>query len=559
MTIDLEIAEQLLKNKIVDKNKAKEIISVCRANKIFVLDYIYENNICNASVINKILEELYEIPFIEMDMIRPDQKLINKYTYSLLKKHKFVPIREYEDGTLLVAVGDVFNFIGLSNVRLGHIGNINILQSTDAQIDKFITSLEAIEKTTNALDKLESKKDIQDKLKEIHLTDEEEDVLNTPSVQLLDSIIKEAIAFRASDIHIEPNDKLVKVRYRVDGDLIERMKFSIEYYPAICARLKIMSGINIAERRIPQDGRINMMVNNIEYDFRTSTLPTVYGEKFVIRILDKNAFNLTRKELGFSDEENKLIDKTLEHPHGIVLLTGPTGCGKSTTLYSFLKDLNKPQVNIITVEDPVEYTLDGVNQTQVNSKANMTFAVALRSILRQDPDIIMIGEIRDNETAQIAIRAAITGHLVLSTLHTNDAPGAIVRLEDMGISNYLVADALVCVISQRLVKKLCPMCKRKTKTTMGEMSMLGITSPINIFKAEGCQYCNHTGYKGRVAVHEIMYVNDVMRNAINNNVTLEELRKLATENGMVDLYTACKNYVVTGVTSFAELISLSVE
>jgi len=387
----------------------------------------------------------------------------------------------------------------------------------------------------------------------------EDDVINNPAVRLVDSIIKEAIPYRASDIHIEPFEKTVKVRYRIDGDLQIRAEFPIEAFSAICARLKIMSGLNIAERRIPQDGRINLKIGGKEYDFRVSTLPTVFGEKFVIRILDKTSFHFTREDLGFTESENAVVDKMLARPHGIILLTGPTGCGKSTTLYSFLKEVNDPTVNIVTVEDPVEFTMQGVNQTQVNTKANMTFAAALRSILRQDPDIIMIGEIRDEETAEIAVRAAITGHIVFSTLHTNDAPGAILRLEDMGVEDYLVADALVGVIAQRLVKRLCPACKKKGRTNAKEMEILGITEPISIARPQGCQFCNNTGYKGRVAVHELMYMNESMKNAVLTERNLEVLRKLSIENGMVPLWNSCRNLVYKGVTSLQELMSLNVE
>ncbi|MBQ2711961.1 MAG: type II/IV secretion system protein, partial [Clostridia bacterium] len=366
-----------------------------------------------------------------------------------------------------------------------------------------------------------------------------------------------AIPFRTSDIHIEPFEKIVRVRYRIDGDLQDRAEFLIESYPAICARLKILAGLNIAERRIPQDGRINLNINGTEYDFRVSTLPTVYGEKFVIRILDKTAFRFTRTELGFTPEENSTIDKILAHPYGIVLITGPTGCGKSTTLYSFLKELNRPEVNIVTVEDPVEYTLQGINQTQVNAKANMTFASALRSILRQDPNIIMIGEVRDEETAQIAIRAAITGHLVFSTLHTNDAPGSVSRLMDMGVQSYLVADSLVGVISQRLVKRLCPVCKKKGKTNPREMEILGLDQPINICRPQGCQFCNNTGYKGRIAVHEVMYLSDELREMITKRMSHEEISAQAEKDGMVTLFNACRNYVLKGITSIAELLSIA--
>ena len=387
----------------------------------------------------------------------------------------------------------------------------------------------------------------------------EGDVVNNPSVRLVDSIIKEAIPYRASDIHIEPFEKTVKVRYRIDGDLQERAEFPTTAYSAISARIKIMSGMDIAERRIPQDGRINLVVGGKEYDFRISSLPTMFGEKFVIRVLDRSSFNFSREDLGFTDAENEMLDKMLTRPHGIILLTGPTGCGKSTTLYSFLKEINKPNVNIVTVEDPVEYVMAGINQTQVNVKANMTFAIALRSILRQDPDIIMVGEMRDEETAEIAVRAAITGHLVFSTLHTNDAPGSITRLQDMGVEDYLVADSLVGVIAQRLVKRLCPACKKRSKTTQKEMEILGLDAPVNIFRPQGCQFCNNTGYKGRIAVHEMMYINDNMRNAIVTEKNLENLRDIAKENGMVTLWNSCKNLVFKGITSLQELLTLNME
>jgi type IV pilus assembly protein PilB len=383
--------------------------------------------------------------------------------------------------------------------------------------------------------------------------------VNNPSVRLVDSIIKEAVQYRASDIHIEPFEKSVKVRYRIDGDLQERAEFPINSYSAICARIKIMAGLNIAERRMPQDGRINMLVGGKEFDFRVSSFPTVFGEKFAIRVLDKSLFRFTRSDLGFTDDENLLIDKMLAKPHGIILLTGPTGCGKSTTLYSFLKEKNTSAVNIVTIEDPVEYIMAGINQTQVNAKANMTFSAALRSILRQDPDVIMIGEMRDEETAEIAVRAAITGHIGFSTLHTNDAPGAITRLEDMGVPDYLVADALVGVIAQRLVKRLCPECKKKSKTNAKEMEILGINEPISIYRPQGCQFCNGTGYKGRIAVHEIMYMNENMRNAVAREKNLEVLRDLAKQNGMITLWSSCKSLVEKGETSFRELMTLNIE
>ena len=430
------------------------------------------------------------------------------------------------------------------------------------QIDRYVDSIAAVRSTTEALDDLSTEGEASAFSSKRAQPEEEvveNDVINNPSVRLVDSIIRGAVLYRASDIHIEPFEKVVKVRYRIDGDLQERAEFPINSYSAICARIKIIAGLDIAERRVPQDGRINMTVGGKEFDFRVSTLPTVFGEKFVIRVLDKTSFRFTRSDLGFTEEENVLIDKMLAKPHGIILLTGPTGCGKSTTLYSFLKEVNTSAVNIVTVEDPVEYIMSGINQTQVNTKANMTFSAALRSILRQDPDIIMIGEMRDEETAEIAVRAAITGHIVFSTLHTNDATGAITRLEDMGVADYLVADALVGVIAQRLVKRLCPECKRRAKTNPKETEILGLDEPISIYRPQGCQFCNGTGYKGRIAVHEIMYMNENMRAAVTRERNLEVLRDLAKQNGMVTLWNSCKTLVEKGVTSIQELMTLNVE
>ncbi|MDD4815693.1 MAG: GspE/PulE family protein [Clostridia bacterium] len=561
MNLYNEILLHLVYKKLIKKNQIQTILDEIKTKKMKLAEYLVENNICDLSTYFSILGDFLNIPFVDMGMLDVDQELLEKFSLSFLKKHKIVPICVDKNAVMLVAVGKPIDVMAKSIISTFYNGAVDYVFVPQKQIDTFIDSIVAVKSTANALSDLEREKN---KKTEKVLSqdgkqfDKNTDVINAPAVRLIDSFIKEAIPFRASDIHIEPYENDVKVRYRIDGDLSDRVSFPIESYPAVCARLKIISGMNIAERRIPQDGRINMVVNGAEYDFRVSTLPTVYGEKFAIRILDKSSFNFSRKDLGFTMEENLVIDKILGHPHGLILLTGPTGCGKSTTLYSFLKEVNKAQVNIVTVEDPVEYTMKGVNQTQVNTKANMTFATALRSILRQDPDVIMIGEIRDEETAQIGIRAAITGHLVFSTLHTNDAPGAVTRLMDMGVSSYLVGDSIVGVISQRLVKKLCPMCKKKSKTTEKEMQILGLDTPATICRPSGCQFCNDSGYKGRMAVHEIMYVNEKLRNLINKKTSVEEIRKVAEENGMISLTDSCKDAVLNGNTSIAEYLSLNV-
>ena len=562
MDNNYELLQFYIYKKLIKKKEAEEVLEECKKLNTTAREYLLAKEIITEQTELEALGEYLCMPYVEIDMLDIDRSIFDLFSFDFMKKHKIVPVSFDNDGKLLVATGKPLSVHTISAMSVQFDCKVDYILVPGVQVDRYVDSISAVISTTMALDDLNTEKTEQQinsqKSAQVGTT-KEDDVINNPSVRLVDSIIKEAIPYRASDIHIEPFEKVVKVRYRIDGDLQQRAEFPIEAYSAICARLKIMSGLNIAERRIPQDGRINLTIGGKEYDFRVSTLPTVYGEKFVIRILDKTSFQFTRADLGFTEEENKVVDKMLQRPHGIILLTGPTGCGKSTTLYSFLKEVNDSKVNIVTVEDPVEYTMNGINQTQVNPKANMTFATALRSILRQDPDIIMIGEIRDEETAEIAVRSAITGHIVFSTLHTNDAPGAIIRLEDMGVDDYLVADALVGVIAQRLVKRLCPACKKKGRTNTKEMEILGLTEPITIARPQGCQFCNHTGYKGRVAVHEIMYMNEKMKNAVITLKSLDELRALSIENGMTPLFNSCKSLVEKGVTSIQELMSLNIE
>ena len=560
MDLNYEILQYYAYKKIIRRRQMKSIYEDCTRLHMPIEAYMTAKGYCTQVTALAAMGEFFCMPYCEMGLLEVDRSLLQNVTFAFLRKHKFIPVSVDKKGVLLVAVARPLDVSAMSMVSRIHIGPKDFILVPSVQIDIFIDSIVAVQSTADALQDLQENRDreLTDAARDLptSLIEKDDDVINNPSVRLVDSVIKEAIPFRASDIHIEPFEKVVKVRYRIDGDLHRRAEFPIESYPAICARLKILAGISIAERRIPQDGRISMTINETDYDFRVSTLPTVYGEKFVIRILDKTSFNWTRSELGFTDEENAVINKILAHSYGIVLLTGPTGCGKSTTLYSFLKEINKPTVNVITVEDPVEYTLHGVNQVQVNPKANLTFASALRSTLRQDPDVIMVGEIRDEDTAEIAVRAAITGHLVFSTLHTNDAPGAIVRLEDMKVSDYLVADALVGVIAQRLVKRLCPVCKKRGRTNEAEMKILGTDEPVSIFRPQGCRFCNHTGYKGRVAVHEIMYMSDKIKRAVTSGEPLERLREMAEEEGMSDLWSCCKKLVLGGVTDISELMSL---
>ena len=561
MNINRDLLNFYIHKKIIKKKEAKRILDDCDRLKTSVREYMLAKEYVTEVKELPVLGGYYSLPHVEIDMLDIDKELFGLFSLEFMKRYKILPVSRNAEGKVLIATSNPLDCAAMSAISTRLVCPVDLVLVPPGQIDRYIDSIAVAKSTSEALDDLntEGEADLLSKRAVANETVAENDVVNNPSVRLVDSIIREAVPYRASDIHIEPFEKVVKVRYRIDGDLQERAEFPINSYSAICARIKIMAGLDIAERRTPQDGRINMIIGGKEFDFRVSSLPTMFGEKFVIRVLDKTSFRFSRDDLGFTEKENVYIDKMLSKPHGIILLTGPTGCGKSTTLYSFLKEVNTSAVNIVTVEDPVEYVMQGINQTQVNAKANMTFATALRSILRQDPDIIMIGEMRDEETAEIAVRAAITGHLVFSTLHTNDATGAITRLEDMGIADYLVADALVGVIAQRLVKRLCPECRKRSKTTPAEMRILGINEPITIYRPHGCQFCNNTGYKGRVAVHEIMYMNENMRGAVVRERNLEVLRLLARQNGMVTLWSSCRNLVLSGITSIQQLMTLNVE
>ena len=492
----------------------------------------------------------------ELEKITVDPDIARSYPVSFLRRHGVFPLYRDTQGVTVFAIADPRNALSVGAVRMSCEGRIGFVACTEEQTSALIDAVFVAKNTDTAIKVLSSDRDTKqshsatDKQSSYHLED-------APAVILVDSLIKEALQLGASDIHIEPYEDGIRVRYRIDGELSDRATLPVFALDEICARIKIMAEMDIAEKRLPQDGHIVIREEGREYDLRVSTLPTVNGEKFVLRILDKSRLSFTRSQIGFDCSDSELIDKILSSPHGIILLTGPTGCGKSTTLYAFLNEINKNSINIVTVEDPVEYTMKGINQTQINPKIDLTFAGALRSILRQDPDVIMVGEIRDEETAQIATRAAITGHLVFSTLHTNDAPGAVTRLADMGVSPYLVADSVVAVISQRLVKKLCPNCKKEKQASQREKMMLGVSQsePCRIFSACGCSYCSKTGYRGRTAVHEIMYMNEELRSTVSQGKTAaKEIRKIALQNGMRELSVSCARKVLDGTTDIREYL-----
>lgn len=494
-------------------------------------------------------------PSVDLEKIHIDKTLVNLIPVSIARLHNMVPVR-LQKNKLFVAIDDPLNFIALDDARMVSGKEILPLLSTKESVESTINSLYGNENAEQAIEEFTRESILEDAID----ANADPEISNAPIVKLVNSIIDQAVKAKASDIHIEPMEDEVRIRLRVDGQLYNALTVPKSAQPATITRSKIMGGMNIAEKRIPQDGRYHLKISEREIDIRMSTLPTVFGEKVVLRLLDRANFLISKEGLGFTKENIRKFDMLLNNPHGIVLVTGPTGSGKSTTLYAMLSELNKISHNIITVEDPVEYTMKGINQVQVNPKAGLTFATGLRSILRQDPDIVMIGEIRDEETVQIAIRTAITGHLVLSTLHTNDAPSSISRLIDMGVPPYMLAASLMGIISQRLVKKICPHCKRKYKPTAFDLASVGLPPDWNgeTYKGTGCTYCNNTGYKGRIAVHEILIINKIVREMINNNASINDIRNHAiTKDGMSTIKQECLKLMLKGETSIEEVIDLA--
>ena len=493
----------------------------------------------------------------------PNQDLISQIPISVVKKNKVFPLGYAEDNmnVILLAMADPLDMFAQDDISIMTGCNIRVVVATTRDImlsiDKYYDQGEihmaleeyAKEKKLGAFGEVEEETLNQDTIN------------NSPIVMMVSDIIDKAVRQEASDIHIEPLEKMIRIRYRIDGVLYQVSTYDINLLGAMIARVKIIGGMDIAEHRKPQDGRITHHLGRSEYDIRVSILPTVYGEKAVMRITSKTSFTRDKSQLGFKPRELEQFDYILKNPHGIVLVTGPTGSGKSTTLYAALSELNKEGVNIITVEDPVEANLPGVNQVQVNPKAELTFESSLRSILRQDPDIIMIGEIRDTQTAQIAVQASITGHLVVSTLHTNSSAGTITRLEDMGIEPYLIADAVTGVIAQRLVRRLCPACKKMRPATEHEKEFIGVpvAEELNIYEPCGCEQCGGKGYKGRIGVYEIMRMTPELKRIISHKEGAEAIKAQSLKDGMYTLRMSAAECVVDGITSFEEMMKVSFE
>ncbi|MCR5515021.1 MAG: Flp pilus assembly complex ATPase component TadA [Lachnospira sp.] len=559
----VKLGSLLVSKNVISNEQLDSALKEQRQRGLMLGETIVALGFASQSQINEALCESLGIEFVDMRAVEVPEEILNLLDDTFMRKNLLVPLgfRQDEGGSLKVAMADPTNIYAMDDVNIitgkqviPYLADGNAIK---AFLDRVISSKEA----QNIIDKYKKEQENAiSKEEEDRERDRQANIESAPIVVLINNLIEAAVRNRASDIHIEPFKDNIRVRYRIDGSLREVLSYESSLYGAIITRIKIISGMDISEKRKPQDGRITINVDDKEYDIRVSGLPTIYGEKFVMRIAAKEGFNKEASELGFSERDLKVFNDILKNPHGIILVTGPTGSGKSTTLYTALSSLNKKDVNIITVEDPVEANIDGVNQVQVNTKANLTFANALRSILRQDPDIIMIGEIRDSETAQIAVRASITGHLVVSTIHTNSTAATVARLEDMGVENYMIADSVVGIIAQRLVRKLCS-CKQERQATDSEKKLLGksLEEDVKIYEPVGCKLCNGTGYYGRTAIYEIMKITPAIKKLIIENAGADRILEEAKKEGMLSLKDSASLSVLEGVSSMAEMIKATYE
>ena len=520
-------------------------------------ELLVEKGIVTEKDILGALEFQLGIPYMDLEKYTIDYNIASKVPESIARRYRAIAVG-IDDNKLKAAMKDPLDIFALDDLKLCTGMEIIPLIASGQEIDKLINQIYTSAKTKNIVCEVE--KQIQEEAPRYEVEESKEHTDHAPMIQLVNNFLQRAILKSASDLHIEPFEHYVRIRYRIDGQLHEMTRTKKETLNPITTRIKIMSGLNIAERRQPQDGRMSKNINGQQVDLRVSILPTIYGEKTVIRFIYRTGEHLELEELGFHPDDFKKIKELLKNPHGIILVTGPTGSGKSTTLAAASRMLNKDNVNIITVEDPVENMIEGVNQIAINTKIGLNFANCLRSILRQDPDIIMVGEMRDSETSSIAIRAAITGHLVLSTLHTNDAVSSIARLTDMGTEPFMVGAALKGVVSQRLVRRICLHCRQKHRVSGTEELIFKIKEGTEVYQPRGCSACSQTGYKGRLAVHEVLVLDSILQDIVaRGNMTTESLRLEAIKRGMRTLWNNAYYNVVAGNTTMEEMLRIAYE
>jgi len=552
---NLVMEDQLMKALELQKKEGGRL-----GSSLVKLEYISEERLVS------FLSKQYGIPAINLNDYQIDEGVVRLIPPEVAQKYQIMPVARV-GANLTIAMVDPSNVFAIDDIKFMTGYNVEPVVASESAIQEAIsTHYERSDALQSVIDSLQGTDTeimdyIQEESEEVDFSELKQQVEDAPVVKLVNLILAEAINRGASDIHIEPYEKKYRVRYRVDGVMYDFMQPPLKLKAALSSRLKIMAELDIAERRLPQDGRIKLKLGNKAVDLRVSTLPTLFGEKIVMRILDKSNLQLDLTKLGFEENALNYFREAIESPFGMVLVTGPTGSGKTTSLYSALSTVNKVDVNIMTAEDPVEYNLDGINQVHMHEEIGLTFAAALRSFLRQDPDIIMVGEIRDFETAEIAVKAALTGHLVLSTLHTNDAPSTVSRLLNMGIEPFLVASSVILILAQRLARKICTQCIEEEQVPEQALLKVGFTkeeaASVKIMRGKGCSHCSDTGYKGRIALYEVMPLKEEMKELVLEGASAGELKKTAIRLGMTTLRRAGLNKIKEGVTSIEEVMRVT--
>jgi len=555
------LGEQLIKMGIVTEKQIKEALEIQsqkgkNGQKPKLGQVLINIGCCCEEDIARAMAEKSGFDFMSINNTGVDMTYANLITPEIANKYKLLPIG-VKDNKLLLAMNNPNDIIAIDDIEIMTGYEVEPVVVPDKELNTIL------EQYTNMSKNIDAQSEEAEE--EAAATMDDELANEKPAVLLVNQILNHAVRAGASDIHIEPQEKHTRVRLRIDGVLHEVMQQPLKLHPLITSRIKVMGGMDIAERRIPQDGRITLKIEDITVDIRVASLPSAYGEKLTLRLLNRSSKMITLEELGFPEVQLKRYNEVMHLPYGFILITGPTGSGKSTTLYATLAEINTPSKNIITLEDPIERRMAGLNQIQMNSKAGMTFASGLRSILRSDPDIIMVGEIRDHETAKIAVESALTGHLVFSTLHTNDAPGAVTRLGEMGVEAFLTASSLAGVVAQRLMRIICPSCRKSYTLSREEVLQIVPDFPLNpdedhvtLYKAVGCLSCNNTGYRGRVGVYEFLRVTEKMQKLILNNASTNDIRGMAIHEGMTTLRMDGLQKVKKGLSSLEELLRVVV-
>ncbi|MFA5411031.1 MAG: GspE/PulE family protein [Candidatus Omnitrophota bacterium] len=566
-TLRENITELLIKSKQLSKEQLEQALAIQKQKQIPLRKILVEQRFVSEEGLLALLSEHLYIPTLHLSKYKFEPEVIQLIPERLAKQYNMIPLSRMGN-TLTVAMSDPLNIFALDDLKA----------LTGCNIDTVLSSQEEISRTIDTQYHLETK-DMQQILEEaisqpgaekkemgiiradeIDLSSAIEESEKAPIVKIVDLMLTQALKKRASDIHIEPEQDCLRIRYRIDGALHDILKLPKINQNAVLARVKIISNLDITENRLPQDGRFKVRFEGKEVDFRVSGLPTTFGQKFVLRLLDKANLSIGLDQLGFSDQPKRIFEEAVNKPFGMILVTGPTGSGKSTTLYSVLNRLNTPERNIITVEDPVEYQIEGITQIQVKPEIGLDFASGLRSLLRQSPDVILIGEIRDSETADIAVKASLTGQLVFSTLHTNDAISSITRIIDMGVEPFLAASSLIMLCAQRLCRKLCLKCRKPLDIPADFLKKIGFKEKATFYAAAGCNYCNNTGFYGRIAVLEVVMIDDTIREMIIRRKSIDEIKQYATEKlGMRTLRDDAFLKVKEGLTSLDEALRITTE